>query len=72
MSVSILNRSRQGEYFVYRLLVDGKPLRDTISIPAAYILSRSDSEADAFVEKQARAMSRLFEEQDAGNLPVYR
>ena len=72
MSVSILNRTRQGEYFIYRVLVDDKPLRDTISIPVEYIMARSEGEASTFVEKQARALSRLFEEQDAGNLPVYR
>jgi len=72
MGVEILNRRRSGEYFIYKAALDGKLLSDTISVPAEYILSRSDADAVAFMDRQVRAMARLLDEQARGEVEVYR
>lgn len=70
--VDILTRQRVGDYFIYKCAVNGEGLRDTISIPAEYILSRSESDAKAFVERQARGIANLFAQQDRGEVDTYR
>jgi len=72
MGVEILNRRRDGEYFVYKAALDGHLLSDTISIPAEYILSRTEAEASAFVDRQVRSIARLLAEQRRGEIEVYR
>jgi hypothetical protein len=72
MSVEILNRKRVGEYFQYTAAVDGKKLSDSVSVPAEYILTRTESEAQAFVEKQVRGVARMLAEQERGELEVFR
>lgn len=72
MAVEILSRTRSGEYFIYRAAVDGRSLSDTVSIPAAYVLDRSDADAKAFVEKQIRNVARLLDQQARGEVETFR
>lgn len=72
MSVEILTRTRQGEYFVYKAAVDGQLLSDTVSVPAEYVLSRSDKDALEFVQRQIRGVARMLAEQARGELEVIR
>jgi hypothetical protein len=72
MSVEILNRTRSGDYFIYKAALDGKLLSDTISVPAEYILTRTDAEAKAFIERQVKGIARLLDEQDRGEQEIYR
>lgn len=72
MSVEILNRKRNGEYFEYKAALDGRLLSDTISVPAEYVLTKTESEAKAFIEKQVRGIARMLDEQARGELETYR
>jgi hypothetical protein len=72
MGVEILNRKRNGEYFEYKAALDGHLLSDTVSIPAEYILSRTEADAAAFVDRQVRSIARLLADQQRGDAEVYR
>lgn len=72
MGVEILNRTRSGEYFIYKAALDGHLLSDTISVPAEYILTRTEDEARTFVDRQVRSIARLLESQARGEQEVYR
>ena len=72
MSVEILTRTRSGEYFIYKAAVDGKLLSDTVSVPAEYVLSKSDADALAFVHRQIRGVARMLDEQARGELEIIR
>lgn len=72
MSVEILNRKRDGEYYIYKVAIDGRLLSDTISVPAEYIMTRTESDAKSFLDKQARGIARMLDEQARGELETYR
>lgn len=72
MGVEILNRRRDGEYFIYKAAVDGTLLSDTVSVPAEYVLTKGDAEAQAFVERQVRGVARMLAEQARGELETFR
>lgn len=72
MSVEIVNRRRDGEYFIYKAVLDGKLLSDTISVPAEYVLSRTEADAKAFIERQVRSIARLLDDQARGLVETYR
>ena len=72
MGVEIINRRRAGEYFIYKAALDGHVLSDTISVPAEYILDRSEADARTFIDKQVRSIARLLDDQAKGLQEVYR
>ena len=55
-NVQILNRTQKGDWYTYHCDVHGE--RVSLDIPCNQILSRSSTEADALVKRNAEALAQ--------------